>query len=125
MEKYCKMQSRPWPQLPSVLVLWSLPWIFCKLSHCSPSHCVRFRILLRNQINIFMTHLSNYGNDRLSLYTFETVLKFVKCWTNLKLSTIPPLQLAEKYFQMYPDETDPIWMVREARWMKTIKQIKP
>lgn len=69
-----------------------------------------FHLFVYNPINIFMTHLSNYGNDRLSLYTFETVLKFVKCWTNLKLSTIPPLQLAEKYFQMYPDETDPIWM---------------
>ncbi|XP_050052149.1 bifunctional heparan sulfate N-deacetylase/N-sulfotransferase isoform X1 [Dermacentor andersoni] len=69
-----------------------------------------FYLFVYNPINIFMTHLSNYGNDRLSLYTFETVLKFIKCWTNLKLSTIPPLQLAEKYFQMYPDETDPIWM---------------
>lgn len=69
-----------------------------------------FYLFVYNPINIFMTHLSNYGNDRLSLYTFESVLKFIKCWTNLKLSTIPPLQLAEKYFQMYPDETDPIWM---------------
>lgn len=69
-----------------------------------------FYLFVFNPINIFMTHLSNYGNDRLALYTFESVLKFIKCWTNLQLSTVPPLQLAEKYFQMYPDEADPVWM---------------
>ncbi|XP_064458636.1 bifunctional heparan sulfate N-deacetylase/N-sulfotransferase-like [Ornithodoros turicata] len=69
-----------------------------------------FYLFVFNPINIFMTHLSNYGNDRLSLYTFETVLKFIKCWTNLQLHTVPPLQLAERYFQMYPDEADPVWM---------------
>lgn len=58
-----------------------------------------------------MTHLSNYGNDRLALYTFESVIKFVQCWTNLQLITLPPLQLADKYFQTYPEETDPVWMV--------------
>lgn len=69
-----------------------------------------FQTFVYNPINIFMTHLSNYGNDRLALYTFETVIKFVQCWSNLQLQTVPPLQLAEKYFQLYPDETDPIWM---------------
>lgn len=59
-----------------------------------------------------MTHLSNYGNDRLAIYTFESVIKFVQCWTNLQLITLPPLQLATKYFQIYPEESDPIWMVR-------------
>lgn len=69
-----------------------------------------FLLFVYNPINVFMTHLSNYGNDRLALYTFESVIKFVQCWTNLQLSTIPPLQLAEKYFQTYPEESDPIWM---------------
>lgn len=63
------------------------------------------------QISIFMTHLSNYGNDRLALYTFESVIKFVKCWTNLSLRTVPPLQLGEKYFHIFPNERDPIWGV--------------
>lgn len=61
-----------------------------------------------------MTHMSNYGNDRLGLYTFESVIKFIQCWTNIRLTTAPPLQLAEAYFKLYPDETDPVWGVSEA-----------
>lgn len=69
-------------------------------------HCA-----LSIQISIFMTHLSNYGNDRLGLYTFESLVKFVQCWTNLRLQTLPPVQLAEKYFQIFPEERDPLWQV--------------
>lgn len=65
-----------------------------------------------------MTHMSNYGNDRLGLYTFESVIKFVQCWTNIKLSTAPPLQLAENYFKLYPGEADPVWGVRNIRYYK-------
>ncbi|XP_042891362.1 bifunctional heparan sulfate N-deacetylase/N-sulfotransferase-like isoform X2 [Penaeus japonicus] len=68
-----------------------------------------FQSIVFNPISIFMTHLSNYGNDRLALYTFESVIKFIKCWTNLNLQTVPPLQLGEKYFHLYPEEKDPIW----------------
>lgn len=64
------------------------------------------------QISIFMTHLSNYGNDRLGLYTFKNLVKFVQTWSNLKLQTLPPVQLAQKYFQIFPEERDPIWQVR-------------
>lgn len=63
------------------------------------------------QINIFMTHMSNYGNDRLALYTFESAFKFVQCWTNLRLKQVPPLEMGIKYFEMYPEEKDPIWRV--------------
>lgn len=66
------------------------------------------------QINIFMTHMSNYGNDRLALYTFESVVKFLQCWTNIRLSSAPPLQLAETYFKLYPGEADPVWGVSIA-----------
>lgn len=55
--------------------------------------------------------MSNYGNDRLALYTFESVIKFIQCWTNLRLSSAPPLQLGERYFQLYPEEADPVWGV--------------
>lgn len=58
-----------------------------------------------------MTHMSNYGNDRLALYTFESVIQFLQCWTNIKLNTAPPLQLAERYFKLYSEETDPVWGV--------------
>lgn len=62
-----------------------------------------------------MTHMSNYGNDRLALYTFESVIKFLQCWTNIKLSSAPPLQLAETYFKLYPGESDPVWGVLDLK----------
>lgn len=63
-----------------------------------------------------MTHLSNYGNDRLGLYTFESLVKFVQCWTNLRLQTLPPVQLAKKYFEIFPQEKNPLWQVsRQSR----------
>ncbi|XP_021967195.1 bifunctional heparan sulfate N-deacetylase/N-sulfotransferase [Folsomia candida] len=68
-----------------------------------------FQSVVYNSINVFMTHMSNYGNDRLGLYTFESVIKYVQCWTNLQMVTLPPVLLAEKYFKMHPDEGDPIW----------------
>ncbi|NXU64395.1 NDST3 sulfotransferase, partial [Horornis vulcanius] len=63
-------------------------------------------------ISIFMTHLSNYGNDRLGLYTFANLASFVKSSTNLKLQTLPPVQLAQKYFELFPEQTDPLWQVK-------------
>ncbi|XP_051869760.1 bifunctional heparan sulfate N-deacetylase/N-sulfotransferase 1b isoform X2 [Pristis pectinata] len=68
-----------------------------------------FLTVLLNPISIFMTHLSNYGNDRLGLYTFKNLISFVQCWTNLKLQTLPPVQLAQRYFQLFPEEKDPFW----------------
>lgn len=68
-----------------------------------------FQTIVYNPINIFMTHMSNYGSDRLALYTFESVIKFLRCWTNLKLVSEPPLQLAQTYFRLHPEESDPIW----------------
>ncbi|XP_039615545.1 bifunctional heparan sulfate N-deacetylase/N-sulfotransferase 4 [Polypterus senegalus] len=68
-----------------------------------------FLTVLLNPISIFMTHLSNYGNDRLGLYTFVNLANFVQCWTNLKLQTLPPVQLAQKYFQLFPEQKDPVW----------------
>jgi hypothetical protein len=59
-----------------------------------------------------MTHMSNYGNDRLALYTFEAATKFLQCWTNLQFQSISALQLADKYFRMYPEESEPVWGVR-------------
>lgn len=65
-----------------------------------------------------MTHMSNYGNDRLALYTFESVIKFIQCWTNLRLSSAPPLLLGERYFQLYPEEADPVWGVSTTTVIK-------
>ena len=66
------------------------------------------------QISIFMTHLSNYGNDRLGLYTFKHLVRFLHSWTNLRLQTLPPVQLAQKYFQIFSEEKDPLWQVSGA-----------
>lgn len=61
-----------------------------------------------------MTHLSNYGNDRLGLYTFKHLVRFLHSWTNLRLQTLPPVQLAQKYFQIFSEEKDPLWQVGRA-----------
>ena len=68
-----------------------------------------FKTFLYNPINIYMTHMGNYANDRLALYTFESVIKFVKCWTNLQLKQITPLELGIKYFEMFPEDKEPVW----------------
>ncbi|XP_016056192.1 PREDICTED: bifunctional heparan sulfate N-deacetylase/N-sulfotransferase 3 [Miniopterus natalensis] len=68
-----------------------------------------FFTLVLNPISIFMTHLSNYGNDRLGLYTFVNLANFVQSWTNLRLQTLPPAQLARKYFEIFPEQRDPLW----------------
>uniref|UniRef100_A0A671K2S5 [heparan sulfate]-glucosamine N-sulfotransferase n=1 Tax=Sinocyclocheilus anshuiensis TaxID=1608454 RepID=A0A671K2S5_9TELE len=68
-----------------------------------------FLTVLLNPISIFMTHLSNYGNDRLGLYTFTNLANFLKSWTNLRLHTLPPLQLAHKYFTLFPEQRNPLW----------------
>ncbi|XP_050056596.1 bifunctional heparan sulfate N-deacetylase/N-sulfotransferase [Aphis gossypii] len=68
-----------------------------------------FQTIVYNPINVFMSHMSNYGSDRLALYTFESVFQFIRCWTNLKLVSSGPMELADKYFKMYPEEIDPIW----------------
>jgi len=68
-------------------------------------------MLAPSQISIFMTHLSNYGNDRLGLYTFKSLVMFLQTWTNLKLETLSPVQLSQKYFSLFPSERDPLWQV--------------
>lgn len=69
-----------------------------------------FYTIVLNPINVFMTHLSNYGNDRLALYTFDSVFKFISCWTNLQLATLPPVPLASTYFNIHPEESNPVWV---------------
>ena len=68
-----------------------------------------FQTILTNPISIFMTHMPNYGYDRLAGYTFESVINFISCYTNLHLKTVRPTQLADKYFQLFPEERNPVW----------------
>lgn len=41
-----------------------------------------------------VTHMSSYGNASMAVYTFETTIKFLQCWANIKLSNAPLLKLA-------------------------------
>ncbi|PIO26862.1 hypothetical protein AB205_0218200, partial [Aquarana catesbeiana] len=68
-----------------------------------------FLTVLINPISIFMTQVSNYGNDHLGLYTFKHLVQFLNTWRNLKLQTLPPVELAHKYFQIFPEGKDPLW----------------
>ncbi|XP_036827838.1 bifunctional heparan sulfate N-deacetylase/N-sulfotransferase 4-like [Oncorhynchus mykiss] len=68
-----------------------------------------FLTVLLNPISVFMTHLSNYGNDRLGLYTFLHLADFLSTWTHLQLDTLPPLQLAQRYFTLFPQQRQPLW----------------
>ncbi|GFR66597.1 bifunctional heparan sulfate N-deacetylase/N-sulfotransferase [Elysia marginata] len=68
-----------------------------------------FKVFLYTPVMIFMTHMSNYANDQLAQYSFEHVTEFVAQYTNLRMQTLPPVEIAKKYFQLYPDEVLPIW----------------
>ena len=63
-----------------------------------------------------MTHFGNYGNDRLALYTFEALAEFIHTWTNLRMVTVPPTEMAERYFELWPEDVMPIWQVRFYRF---------
>uniref|UniRef100_A0A914KZT8 [heparan sulfate]-glucosamine N-sulfotransferase n=1 Tax=Meloidogyne incognita TaxID=6306 RepID=A0A914KZT8_MELIC len=63
-----------------------------------------FKTLLLNKFSIFMTHQQNFANDRLGFFTFLNLIKFVKCWTNLKLRWIEPVEMAKRYFEKFKGE---------------------
>ena len=77
-----------------------------------------FEMILYNQVNIFMTHFGNYGNDRIAMYLFENVFAFSSCWTNLKYYALPPLEIANKYFELHPLEMEPVWFVCKTHFCK-------
>lgn len=58
-----------------------------------------------------MTHQQNYANDRLGIFSFERVVNFIKCWTNLHLRWIEPARIASAYFARYAAEKLPVWSV--------------
>lgn len=68
-----------------------------------------FKTLLYNQVIVFMTHMTNYANDRLALFVFENLFRFIAKWTHLEFVAMPPLKLAEKYFEVYPQDIEPLW----------------
>ncbi|CAF0820411.1 unnamed protein product [Brachionus calyciflorus] len=68
-----------------------------------------YQTILFNRINIFMTHMTNYANDRLGIYVFKNLFNYINEWTNIKFKYLPPLNLGHKYFELYPKESEPLW----------------
>ena len=68
-----------------------------------------FQSVLLNQVLVFMTHMTNYANDRLGLFLFKNLFEFISKWTNIELVSLPPFKLAHKYFELYPENQKPIW----------------
>ena len=68
-----------------------------------------FKTVVYSQVLVFMTHMTNYGSDKLALFVFENLFKVLAKWTHLKFIALPPLQLAETYFQLYPQDVEPLW----------------
>ena len=58
-----------------------------------------------------MTHYCNFAHDRMAIVILENLLKFTKRWTNLRMQTIRPTELAETFFKLYPQEKKPLWTV--------------
>ena len=70
-----------------------------------------FEILLYNQISILMTHMNNYGGDRLAFFLLENVFELISKWTNLIFFTLPPLNVVEKYFEFNQNDKEPLCTV--------------
>ena len=63
------------------------------------------------QVVLFMTHTINFAKDRLALVLFDALFQFTYQYTNLQLLTASPLQLAEEYFRIFPEQQYPVWTV--------------
>lgn len=91
-----------------------------------------FWSILYNPITIFMTHSGNYGfKDRLAIHLFRNVTRFIRKWTNIKLRSDKPTELAKRYFELFPRQAEPIWTdpctdLRHQRiWNETAVYCKP
>ena len=71
-----------------------------------------YETLLYNQVCIFVTHQGNYGNDRIANFLFQNVFFFLSTWTNLKFYSQPPLETVKIYFNLHPEEREPLWTVK-------------
>lgn len=68
-----------------------------------------YELILYNQVSVVMTHVPNFAHDRLANYVLKNLFEFLSCWTNLQFYSMPPLKFVEKYFEVNPDDRDPIW----------------
>ena len=63
------------------------------------------------QVSIFMTHANNYAADRLAEKVFLGLVNFIEGWTNLQLKWDKPTETAKKYFDIFPEDQEPVWEV--------------
>ncbi|GMS95820.1 hypothetical protein PENTCL1PPCAC_17995, partial [Pristionchus entomophagus] len=68
-----------------------------------------FWTIVLNPMSIFMTHQQNFSHDRLAPYTFDNLISFIQCWTRLRLKWEDPISAAQRYFNLFPMEKNPIW----------------
>jgi len=75
-----------------------------------------FQTVLHNPVNIYMTHMSNYANDRLSPFTFGRLFQFVQTNTNLRLRFAPSGQ-----YDSLPDHAGASELVDHSRQISSSK----
>lgn len=68
-----------------------------------------FKTLLFKQVLVYMTHFTNYASDRLALFVFKSLFDYTRKWTNIRLETLEPIELAKKYFELYKEDSEPVW----------------
>ena len=71
-----------------------------------------------------MTHMTNYGNDQLALYAISRLVNFVHRWTNLELKYASPIELADIYFNLFPKDKVPVWLVSPENFSSLLKDLR-
>ena len=61
-------------------------------------------MVLKLQVNLYMTHFGNYAHDRLGPYVFDRVFEFIRAWTHLRVKWAPMWRLVEHHLVLNPGE---------------------
>ena len=56
-----------------------------------------------------------------SSYTISRLVNFVHRWTNLELKYASPTDLADIYFNLFPKDKVPVWLVSQINWSLFLK----
>ena len=67
------------------------------------------RTIIYTPVNVFMTHWNNYANDRLAIRLFRDVFEKITKTTKIRLNSLQPLDTAQKYFEIFPQDRELIW----------------
>ena len=61
-------------------------------------------------VNFYDSH-DELWQCQLALYTVSRLVNFVHRWTNLELKYASPIELADIYFNLFPKDKLPVWLV--------------